>query len=235
VSSFLTSSQDVDDWTREFKLNHIPGDGSPLDQVGGFSLVYGQLKRSNSGLYVDKIAVASNRSQSPLREDSDDTRPVDNNDEVTQGLSNSFFAQPWPKVVTGRDLLNRVVQNVKDGSLKEDEIINSCFDILNQSDLNLEIQPPISFDEADWMQRSIFIPSFDTHVSASAPASPLDAATEDSVRNTQKAPYGTLKQTIILIRASGSVRYVEQTLFDSETSTYSKDVRWDDIEFELSV
>ncbi|PKX99862.1 DUF833-domain-containing protein [Aspergillus campestris IBT 28561] len=156
--------------------------------VGGFSLVCG---------YVDEpLALVSNRSATM-----DHVSWVASERNQTLGLSNTTFDdRSWPKILDGERLMGEAIAAHKQSGEGEDALIDRLLGVLNY---------------LPYFRRSIFVPRIGARdtVPASAPA--LQDGLDTSFLH---GPYGTQKQTVILVGADRRVRYFERTLFDGDTN-----------------
>ncbi|KAK9470981.1 NRDE protein-domain-containing protein [Dipodascopsis tothii] len=236
VREFLSDQKTTHDWAAQAitRMEELSGD------VGGFSLVCGELKPNGSGL--EEFAIITNRSRS-LGEgtawifgDDNDNEYTGDEDirqsimEKTYGISNSLYWQPWPKVHRGREMLSTIILNsLKQNSsahLNEEEqqqaLIESLLDLLSVNSISESVlasgDPDLLFKS---LGESIFIPAFHTG-RATATGTPADYSQprEDSGYKYMKGGYyGTRTQTVVLVSTSGEVTYVEKTLHNCDDNT----------------
>jgi uncharacterized protein with NRDE domain len=227
-NAYLTSPPDKRESPTEFAKRLI---GVGVHDVGGFSLVFGELRPDFPGL-----SIVSNRSAS-----ADDLITIATKSGETHGLSNSHFGdRSWPKVVRGEDLLKDAIQkdlNGKDPG--QDAFIKSLFDIL---DIDLL---PKRKDGEDWdtyvrqMRNSILIPPVGGISAQSQPADSMASgnAGVDTPDHNEVKPrefgYGTQKQTVILIDKEGKVKYIERTLYDENGMSVKSGEGHREIEYDI--
>ena len=219
VNAYLTG--EMAERPQEFARRLIEEVG--VRDVGGFSLLFGELRAANStsGTFPG-LCILSNRSAS-----AEDLTNIATKPRESHGLSNSHFGdQSWPKVVLGERLLEEAIAIDLSTGTNQDSFIESLFDILSVDKL------PQRRQDEDWdqyvyhMRESILIPP--TGVDAAA-ADRVAAANAQANRSGYDTPdhnkvevrpeaggYGTQKQTVILVDQSGHVNYVERTLYNQK-------------------
>lgn len=179
-------------------------------KVGGFSLVCG---------YVNEpLAVVSNRSH-----DLEQVSWVATERGQTLGLSNtSFDDRSWPKIVDGERLMDEAIaEHVRAGAgdgagEDEDALIQKLLQVLSRDTFPRIPGHATAETHGKYLRNSIFIPvigqtSTDPYEDCSKPEP------ETGSQYTQ-GPYGTQKQTVLLVRQDGRVRYFERTLYDNDTN-----------------
>ncbi|KAK6341749.1 hypothetical protein TWF696_008813 [Orbilia brochopaga] len=218
VSSFLASPEaDFESsWMDRLETDHehIHAEADlDLDQVGGFSMLCGHFVRTpERKVRVGTLGIISNRARAGQKH----ANTVDNLNPAlgeSHGLSNSTFAEPWPKVVTGKELLDALVKRVHDGSLNEQGVIDNAFEILSHDSLTALTagQPPES--KIGLLKMSVFIPIFDTGTQLQLNNQP-NAVWGGCSPAPEPSLYGTQKQSVIIVHESGQVRFIEKTKFD---------------------
>lgn len=193
--SFLTSSLHA----REFTDTLIQDER--ITQVGGFSLLCGDLSRLDEG-----VVVAGNHSQEAvvLLQSSHNEHDVfgdrsSNGHKTKSGmigskdelmcaceLSNTSVTTPWPKTRLGKKLLEKAMQQSTRESWSRDKLINSLIDVLSTNTMETQ--------DVAGMRNSIFIPRV-------------------QVRGDW---YGTRQHTVWLVKGK-DVHLVEETILQDDT------------------
>ncbi|OJJ58747.1 hypothetical protein ASPSYDRAFT_152446 [Aspergillus sydowii CBS 593.65] len=210
VNSWLTRTPDHP--TPEYVEEMV---ASPTARnVGGFSLVCG---------YVNEpLAIVSNRSS-----DMDQITWIAGEKGQTKGLSNTVFDdRSWPKILEGERLVDDAIEeHVKEqkGEGEEELLIEKLIEVLNTNSLPQLDGDATAEDYLPYFRRSIFIPLIGRREKPTAPAAAGEIAAPNSGQSQYildqsylHGPYGTQKQTVILVRKDGRVRYFERTLYDQE-------------------
>jgi uncharacterized protein with NRDE domain len=207
---------------KDFAKRLVEGEG--VSGVGGFSLVFGQLRKPSSML--GHIGIVSNRMK--------EAEEVKWTERGTWGLSNSHYGdRTWPKVVQGEALLEKAAaRDLQD----EEAFLEQCFALLSTDTL------PKQKEGQEWtamvkeLRNSIFIPKLggDAGVEEKAADEIAAAKKEDKHQvSPGSGPYGTQKQTVILVSHDGKVTFVERALYDGEGKPVRLDDRDTKIEFEI--
>ncbi|KAJ5320232.1 hypothetical protein PENANT_c010G08447 [Penicillium antarcticum] len=200
VNSWLTGPIDKQA-TREFVQAIV---ASPeAKQVGGFSLVCGHIN--------EPLAIVSNRSS-----DMDHITWVATEENQTRGLSNtSFDDRSWPKILDGERLMEAAIQDhVSTQTEDEDALIEQLLHVLSTDTLPRLSQGETLDTYINHLRKSIFIPIIgDTNDHEKAAGTPANGTLDQSFMS---GAYGTQKQTVLLARPDGRVRYFERTLYDND-------------------
>ncbi len=218
-NAWLKRSPDSEDTVEDFMESLIKGDA--LENVGGFSLLCGRLQKARNG-GIMPLAILSNRSL----EATTARWILESRDEV-QGLSNSAFHDPWPKVQLGNTLLTKAVQESASAHESTDDLVRRLFELLSLNTLPAR-RPNQTFETyLEQLRHSIMIPPLRAHVSSMlahniAPVgvnqSIGEAEAISSEPNNEVSPlYGTQKQTVILVDPKGHLTFIERTLFDENS------------------
>ncbi|KAJ6179425.1 hypothetical protein N7519_009886 [Penicillium mononematosum] len=215
VNSWLIGSTDKREDTKEFVQGIV---ASPeAKQVGGFSLVCGHIN--------EPLAIVSNRST-----DMDQITWVATEKNQTRGLSNtSFDDRTWPKIMDGEQLMEAAIdEHVQKGDGEdEDALIDRLLQVLSTDSLPRLSEENDTIEEyIRHLHKTIFVPRIGTPNDRDQAAEKIAAArVEDEADTPTNGPpdqsytcgsYGTQKQTILLARPDGRVRYFERTLYDSD-------------------
>lgn len=219
VNSYLRIPSDSQDSSKTIAHQLIK---EGLDGIGGFSLLFGHLKRPSweDGISEkhgnwDGFAIVSNRSAHP-----DDVSWICTGPGETHALSNSYYGDmSWPKVVSAEKLVNEaIIESSKKEETKE-QLIHRLLSKLSTDTL------PRRRDSEGWsaymgqLRNSIFIPpigserqSEELHNNSPLPSVKTDV--QASIDHATSGVYGTQKQTIVLVDWSGNLTYFERTFFD---------------------
>ena len=219
VNAYLTPSPEQHQSPREFANRLINEVG--VHDVGGFTLIFGELQAPKPDGTMPGLSILSNRSAS-----AEDLTTIATKFGETRGLSNSHFGDlSWPKVVEGERLLKEVVARSK--SLTQNQLIDELLKVLSVDFL------PHRKPEEPWdvyvqqMRKSILIPpvgrearnpkdadSGDRMSALQAASTNGTSTPDDGNVAPESAGYGTQKQTVVLVDHDGKVVFVERTLYD---------------------
>lgn len=206
VNSWLTSSSPAEEH-RQSTHDFVEGviRSITATKVGGFSLVCG---------YVNEpLAIVSNRS-----EDLEQVSWVATERGQTLGLSNtSFDDRSWPKILDGERLVKEAIgENVR-AEEDEDGLIERLLRVLSRDTFPQLPENGTADTYGPYLRNSIFIPVIGQ--SAQPEADPCAGCPTDSQPGQYtQGPYGTQKQTVLLVREDGHARYFERTLYDNDTN-----------------
>ncbi|KAK6543244.1 hypothetical protein TWF694_000011 [Orbilia ellipsospora] len=220
VSSFLMSLDlECETWLECFKRNEFPSSAYPKpDQVGGFSMLCGKFIRSpENKVKVSILSVVSNRADDEPTTPARNLTAIDPAECKSHGLSNSAFANSWPKVLNGKSLLDQLVEDICQNNMDEQEILTKAFDILSHDSVTTGTGWRASNNKLDLLKFSIFIPLFkvneESNLTESQSNEKFSACGQPNSSHLY-SHYGTQKQTVIIVHDTGKVRYIEKTLFD---------------------
>ncbi|OQE27368.1 hypothetical protein PENSTE_c004G09870 [Penicillium steckii] len=215
VNSWLTSPPNERQTTHDFVQAMV---ASPeTKQVGGFSLICGHIN--------EPLAIVSNRSS-----DMDHITWVASERNQTRGLSNtSVDDRSWPKILDGERLMQEAIQSHVEAKEDEDALLERLLAVLSTDTLPRLDGEKESLDTyIKLLRESIFVPVIgkdedpDQSTEQTAAARIEDKAKPTTTgpydQNYTSGPYGTQKQTILLARPDGRVRYFERTLYDDKVN-----------------
>ncbi|KAL9624382.1 MAG: hypothetical protein Q9160_001344 [Pyrenula sp. 1 TL-2023] len=215
INAFLTESPSqlsTDEFVKKLVKSGL------TQEVGGFSLVCGKIG--------EPLAVISNRVSS---EESIVWVAKERNQNV--GLSNAAYGnRSWRKVVDGERMVEDVIRKNSHAGEDEASLIDGLLRVLSTDTL-----PRIKADDnlethINLLRETIFVPAIGRQGVAQKPPSDIAAAKSEEKadildqQNGQKelgvsGLYGTQKQTVVLVRNSGTVRFFERTLYDQDSQS----------------
>ena len=195
-----------------------------IHSVGGFSLIFGDLRPGRQGL-----GVLSNRTANI----EDITWLAKSGGEV-HGLSNALFEdQGWPKVVDGKRLLKEALEESFEKRESDEQLLARLFDVLSHDSL------PERKEGQTWpaysreLRRSILIPPIGGSSEAGVANKEGESSGANYVSEGAKSLYATQKQTVILVDHNGHVKFVERTLFDDRGRMIPPSLRDHVVEFQI--
>lgn len=212
VNGWLTTAPSDYQTTHDFVQKMV---ASPeAKQVGGFSLVCGRIN--------EPLAIVSNRSS-----DMDHITWVASGKNQTRGLSNtSVDDRSWPKITQGEELMQNAIEDHVQANEDEDALVERLLEVLSADTL-----PRLAEENASvhayikHLRKSIFVPAIGTEEDPERGEEETAAADVEDTQekpaanglnqNYSSGPYGTQRQTILLARPDGRVRYFERTLHDN--------------------
>ncbi|KIN02168.1 hypothetical protein OIDMADRAFT_162151 [Oidiodendron maius Zn] len=233
VTAWLAGPEE--ETTQEF-VHRLLESGS-VKGVGGFLLVCGKLrKRKDMAAGLEPLAILSNRSGRP-----DDVPWLLEKRGMAYGLSNTSYDDPiaWPKVKSGKEKLLKIIEEVTQAGLGEEEMVGKLFALLDTD--TLPQQNGQDFEDYIYqLRKSIFIPAIGQETSCGdrprrdqiatngKPAMQIQADQPDpsssELRDEERPDavtsscmsgmYGTQRQTILLVDWDGHVTFFERSLWD---------------------
>lgn len=209
---YLTSDLSDAEWYENLESilseSYVDGKHVSLSQIGGFTLVYGNLELDAKGR-LQPLHLLSNRGDRGKVHSSSSDGEIPHADiagQSTFGLSNSRYNSPWPKVDLGTSLLNKLVSDSIEKHYDHDQLLNGCYEVLSTDTYDREIRNNGDFEhKLKEVLNSIFIPPLKTHF---GPECFSPAGGEY---------YGTRTQVVILLHKSGTLHYHERDLHLKDT------------------
>ncbi|KKK14051.1 hypothetical protein AOCH_002706 [Aspergillus ochraceoroseus] len=203
-------------------LSHVEEmvDSPTARNVGGFSLVCGYVH--------EPLAIVSNRSSTL-----DQVTWIATEHGQTKGLSNTVFDdRSWPKILEGEKLVDQAISAHVQNDEDEDALIHRLLDLLCTDSLPQLSDDATAEDYLPYFRQSIFIPLIGTQESLKAPGPETSMTSGSSLckeapgqghgegagagsdlldKSFLNGPYGTQKQTVILVGIDDRVRYFERS------------------------
>lgn len=205
AKAYLTLPSRSDESPKDFARNLV--EKGSVQGVGGFSLIFGHLRKGESEGLRSPLGVISNRTPDAegviwVASESTDTQAW------TCSLSNSRYGDSeWPKVSKAEKLLDNAIRESIEANETEDLWTRRLFRILDTDDLPRPKPGQAWKDYTRELRNSIFIPAVGDESTDSPEKAPAGEA--------NMGKYGTQKQTVILVDHEGKVTFVERTLYDS--------------------
>ena len=182
-----------------------------MKDVGGFSLLCGKLG--------EPLAVISNRTP-----DSEGITWVAGERGETRALSNGAFGdRSWGKVTRGEDLMRGAVRDHVAAKGSKENLIDSLSRVLEDDTL------PRGKIGRDWdsqvgdLRKSVFIPAIVGNFTDDDKVGDLDNVGSiygegkyGAKADGMSGPYGTQKQTMILVTHEGNVTFIERNIYDAD-------------------
>lgn len=218
VNQWLTSpSTGANRQTKDFVQDLVTSQS--LNTVGGFSLVCG---------YVDEpLAIVSNRAK-----DMEQIPWVATEKGQTRGLSNTSFGdRSWPKILDGERLMDEAIRAHSQAGEDEDALIDRLLKVLCTDTLPRIPEDAPAESAIHLLRHSIFVPVIGAKDKRDRTTDEVvDACVDDKTKVDGNKPnghldmsymsgaYGTQKQTVLLVKPDGRVRYFERTLYDNDVN-----------------
>ena len=216
VNSWLTKPPGRKQSTRDFVQSLVSSDS--LNTVGGFSLVCGYV--------TEPLAIVSNRSS-----DMEHISWVATEKGQTRGLSNtSFCDRSWPKILDGERLMEEAINAHAQANEDENALIDRLLRVLSTDTLPRLPEHAKAETSIHQLRHSIFIPVIGAKEKQDRAADEIASACVDDKMGVDDktdggldqaymtGAYGTQKQTVLLLRPDGKVRYFERTLYDNHVN-----------------
>ncbi|EGV62641.1 hypothetical protein PSN45_000436 [Yamadazyma tenuis] len=205
LSSDLSDEEWYDNLEKSLALRIVGKkvDSIPLRRVGGFSLLYGQLKLNDSGK-INKLNIISNRGDKGTVFDFDSPPDHFHSNDTTIGLSNSLFYEPWNKVHLGRRALHEVINKSTEQHYTQQQLVEELFKVLSTNSYDQSFANKSMKDKLLGLRDTICVPPLETQF------------TDKELNDTIGKYYGTRTQTIILLDKHGVLHYYEKVLYSSD-------------------
>jgi len=219
ITNFL---RDTNTSTKDFVEKLV--ESEDVKHVGGFSLACGQIG--------EPMAIVSNRVST-----ADGITWIAGQRGQTIALSNTAYGdRSWPKVVKGEESLTKALKESYEKAEEEGALVERLLELLSSDDLP---RLPGCSDGGletyvNEMRKTIFVPVVGGEGTNGKTAEEVRAAEdEDKVEVAETSgnakqtlglsgPYGTQKQTIVLVDGNARVKFFERTLFDDKAQPIAK-------------
>lgn len=194
-----------------------------LLKIGGFTLVYGQLKLDDCTNKVRPLNVMSNRRKYFKIFDPASLDPVGK--KTTFSLSNTAFDNPWPKVTQAEKSLEALLSNINSTKASQEEVVSECFSLLFTNTYSEDIRKHgSSTEKMNELRNSIFVPSFQIEVPRK------DSQTCDTC---DTFSYGTRTLTVVVLDKQNNIHYYEKDIRDPSSDVDSAYIPTSKFEFPL--
>lgn len=202
---YLSAGLSDTDWQQQLQNRHaLNGSKIDLEDIGGFTFVYGKVSLDPITKQVKPLSVLTNRGElgQILKGDPSDPH-FEISHKKTFGISNSLYYEPWRKVEIGEVLVDKLIDTAVKNEYDEKALVDGCIDVLSTNTYDSDIQKYGGwFAKVQELQNLVFIP-------------PLDTQAEEHTFVLGKY-YGTRTQTVILIDRGGNLHYYEKDLHSSD-------------------
>jgi uncharacterized protein with NRDE domain len=201
-----------------------------INGYGGFSLLFGHLQPMTDGS-IGGLSIISDRTTHPSNVVRIATKPGE-----VHGLSNCHFCDlSRPKIAHGKQVLSQAFYASVSKQDSREKLVDSLFDVL-LIDTFPELAKGQAFDVyAHQMRSSIFIPriEFEGAKSASSDRQRFAKAEGEGCHVGAEVEagitysYGTQKQTVVLVDRSGTITFIERTLYDQDAEAIGSERRFE--------
>lgn len=213
--------------------------------VGGFSLICGDLRlqpkqapapgtNDQQRGELKPLAIISNRCEAV-----DSVPRIGGERGKTWGLSNTIYEErpTWPKVRMGNVLTQEAIAKAVETNASEDELCDHLFTVLDHDTLPpVEVRSKLDFESRlNSLKNTIFVSTIGNEqqmqdmkaavaqgkmkaafdLIEDEEQEMLEASRHDDGKIFDKGPYGTQRQTIVLVDWEGNITYKERALFDA--------------------
>jgi uncharacterized protein with NRDE domain len=228
ITNFLRDSEAN---TKEFVEKLV--ESEDVKNVGGFSLACGQIG--------EPMAIVSNRVST-----ADGITWIAGERGQTVALSNTAYGdRSWPKVVKGEKILTEALRESYEKGEEEEALVERLLGILSVDDLPRAADDGGMETYVNELRKTIFVPIIGGEGTKGKATEDLKAAKDgDKVTVVEtngytkeslglSGPYGTQKQTVILVDGNARVKFFERTLFDDKARPLPKGEGDRTFEFEV--
>lgn len=209
---FLKSELSPSEWQHEFHIEHA----KELQNVGGFTLVYGDLSPSNGQVASEGLHIMSNRGKGG--------KILDRKTEKrTFAVSNSLYTEPWPKVKLAEHMLHEAINTAgtsttaSDSNSSLDRLIECGIKVLSHNTYDI----PTSQVDVGKVRETIFVPPLES--------APLANANQINMGKF----YGTRTQTIIVADKNGRIHYIERDIHNSDLIKNTDEISQKHLSFQI--
>lgn len=213
---YLSSSDEDEEWhdlIQSSLKRGINGMGPvKLQDIGGFSFVYGKLQIDENTGNIKPLNIISNRgdrgkihSYNQMNDLHEDVAR-----QQTFSLSNALYYHPWKKTVMATEALGELVETARADRYSHDQLVESCFDVLSKDTYNPIVREGpegLRDEKLAELRNLIFIPPLE--VNCLTPSV--------SGKSIYNRFYGTRTQTVIMLHKSGNLHYYERDLHSDDS------------------
>jgi uncharacterized protein with NRDE domain len=231
-NAWLKSKPEEKENTGEFARKMIEEDG--VKGIGGFSLCYGFVQDVVKAAAEDEnsgLAIVSNRTP-----DVQGVAHLLQTQGETTALSNAAYGdRSWPKVVNGEEWTRDAIRDSLAANETREQLVERLLGVLSTDTM------PRQKENEEWdmylnqLRHSIFVPAIgrDHLEEHKMPAHEVGDVVKQKASDATSGCYGTQKQIVALVNKTGTMYYLERTLFDGEAKPIAKGEG--DAEFEFQV
>lgn len=182
--------------------------------IGGFSLLFGELKPCNKNNLSLSLYVISNRSDNVINPFQESKLNSSMKTAKILGLSNSSIFNPWPKVTKGEELMHDLI----DDNVKRDknEIIDKMFEIMKDQYIGFNRTTTTTTNNNNNKNSLLMSESLRNLVPQSIFVPRLTNDLNLDIKKFQGNYYGTRTQTVIVMTHSGELTYIERNIADED-------------------
>jgi uncharacterized protein with NRDE domain len=232
-NAWLKSDPAEKESTTEFARRMIEEDG--VKGVGGFSLCYGFMQDVVKAVVQEEggsgLAIVSNRTP-----DVQGVIHLMGKQGETTALSNAAYGdRSWPKVVNGEKWTQDAIRDSLAANETREQLVERLLGVLSTDTM------PRQKENEEWdmylnqLRHSIFVPAIGRgHLEEhKMPAHEVGDVVKQKASDATSGCYGTQKQIVVLVDKTGTMHYLERTLFDGDAKPIAKGEGDREFEFQI--